>query len=324
MNKECRSQIENIPSNVLVAVSGGADSMALFHMFYDTEKDFSVAHAIYGEGLWREKAFRLVNHCTTENSKQLWIKKILITETKGTGFESKARIARYEFFRELIRSNGYQALLTAHTIDDLAETVEIALRRKQGEHAVAAIPFIGKLIITSNHSVPMFRPFLKCFRSELRSYLRQYHYEWIEDPTNADPTYSLRNKIRLEWSELSEKNYRTLVLHKCQLAETAQKLVEEANQSVRISMEKNIEINSDKSKILVTTSWFKSLNNIELTECLILLFQYWNYDFGSVSGGSRLSFMKSLVNGMWGANGTLGKEVHYRITSQKVVFTNKV
>lgn len=307
-----------IPSNPLLAVSGGADSMALLRMFQNTHQDYGIAHVSYGTDEWRVNAFRLVQQFAISFQKPLHHHFVRILSKKGSGFEAKAREARYQFFAKVIQLHRYSSLITAHTLDDLAETVEIAIRRKQGEHAKAGIPKIGELKIEEN-SVPIFRPFLEITREQLRNYLKENQIPWIEDPTNFDPSFSLRNQIRHEWSKLDPQEYQNKLIEMKMLAEEANQLILNARNYIQNFIKDKLSLEKE-NQIVLETKWLKNLTDIELIEFLHYIFSLWNLQLGAVSGGQRNEFLKILSENRWGAEGSLGNHLKYRITSKYTVF----
>ncbi|MCX7835001.1 MAG: tRNA lysidine(34) synthetase TilS [bacterium] len=312
----------DIPNLPLLAISGGADSMALLILFQESEKQFGIAHVTYGEGKWREDAYNLIHQFATQFHFPFHHFQTDVVPKKGIGFEASARLIRYEFFSKTIDTYHYSALITAHTLDDLAETVEIAIRRKQGEHAIAGIPKIGELLVR-NQSVPIYRPFLDITREQLKEFLITHQIPWIEDPTNADPSYCLRNQIRSEWSKFTREEYSKQLKKMKILSEEANQLILNARNRIFAEQQKFIE-ESDHQKEIVQTIWLKNLTNIELIEYLHCLFRKWGYHFGMISGGQRLQFEKSLKDCRWGAQGKFGHWVNYRITSKHTVFQKTI
>jgi tRNA(Ile)-lysidine synthase len=119
-----------------------------------------------------------------------------IAETRADGnpetIEEAARNARYEFFTTLLASGHADSILTAHTLDDQAETVLMKLLRGAWTEGLSAIhPIVtlpkGKIL----------RPFLNTRRADIEAFLKQTNQPWREDSTNTDTAFT-RNKIRHE------------------------------------------------------------------------------------------------------------------------------
>jgi tRNA(Ile)-lysidine synthase len=107
---------------------------------------------------------------------------------EGAGLEAAARRARYAFLRAVSRDQGATAIAVAHTLDDQAETVLLRLLRGAGARGLGAMaPRRGDL----------WRPLLGVTRAEILRHLRARGLDWREDPSNADLTHR-RNRVRHE------------------------------------------------------------------------------------------------------------------------------
>ena len=177
---------------LLIAISGGVDSMVLTHLLHALNFDVSLAHCNF-------------NLRATESDKdEDFVKKIgetLHLKTFTTSFETKkyaeknqlstqvaARNLRYNWFQELIQKHHFDFLLTAHHADDNLETFIINLTRGTGLEGLTGIPEVNQLIV---------RPLLIFSRDEIEKYAVQHHIKWREDLSNASSKY-VRNKIRHE------------------------------------------------------------------------------------------------------------------------------
>ena len=185
---------------VVLAVSGGADSVALLRRMVQRAPELGsvisvlhVHHGIRGQAADEDAAFvealavrfRLPFHLHKVDTPAYAAKH---RET----LEEAARNQRYAFFREWMEQGSAEAVLTAHTLDDQAETVLMKLLRGawteglSGIHPVLSFPR-GEVL----------RPLLGVRRTEIESWLRQLGQSWREDATNADITFT-RNRIRHE------------------------------------------------------------------------------------------------------------------------------
>ncbi len=108
----------------------------------------------------------------------------------STGIQAKARNARYELMSEWCRSHDAAWLLTAHTLEDQAETVLMRLARTASIDSLAAIPRFGQW-----HGTGLFRPLLSTPRPVLRNLLGDLGQGWIDDPSNEDERFE-RVRIR--------------------------------------------------------------------------------------------------------------------------------
>ena len=118
-----------------------------------------------------------------------------IAQARGENLEAVAREVRYAFLHRVAREVGALAILTAHTLDDQAETVLLQLL--QGTARATGIRERERIVV---------RPLLAHTREELRAYLRARGEAWREDPTNQDPALD-RNFLRLFVFPLLEERF---------------------------------------------------------------------------------------------------------------------
>src|SRR6202034_161134 len=99
--------------------------------------------------------------------------------------EEAARNARYDFFTTLLASGHADSILTAHTLDDQAETVLMKLLRGAWTEGLSAIhPVV--LVPANQRSGKILRPFLNTRRADIEAFLTQSNQPWREDSTNTD------------------------------------------------------------------------------------------------------------------------------------------
>lgn len=179
---------------VLLAVSGGADSMALLHACIEKGIDVGVAHLDHTtrEGASTDDATWLKDQVANLSvpffQKQVDVP--ALAEASSQSFEEVARTVRYEFLVDVARKNGYSAIATAHHADDQAETVLMRIVRGTSLTGLAGIPARGEW-----DGMDVLRPLLTVPRSDLIEYLTENDIPWREDESNTDPSY-LRNRIR--------------------------------------------------------------------------------------------------------------------------------
>ena len=184
------SELPGKGARVLCAVSGGADSMCLLHLLWSQGYDVTAAHfehGIRGEESLRDAAFV-----------ESWCKERGIpffpgygdapayAEENGMSLEEAARKLRYDFLYETAEAVGADLILTAHNLDDNAETLLFNLTRGSGTLGLRGIPQSrGKLL----------RPLLHVSRAEIEAYLAENKVPHVEDSTNRSDDYT-RNLIR--------------------------------------------------------------------------------------------------------------------------------
>ncbi|HPC83364.1 MAG TPA: tRNA lysidine(34) synthetase TilS [Thermoanaerobaculaceae bacterium] len=177
-----RSFPDLVGQPVLVALSGGADSVALLHLLRRAHPDLGCpVAAVHVNHHARPEADDDEGFCRElcrELGVALEVHHLLEPCPRGRSREAWWREQRYERLEAARRSLGCAATATAHTRDDQAETVLLKLLRGSGPRGVAGIRRrCGTLV----------RPLLELGRAQLRGWLREIGGSWREDPGNADP-----------------------------------------------------------------------------------------------------------------------------------------
>ena len=188
-------------ATLLLAVSGGSDSMALLHgAAHLVETDatrwrLTVAHLDHGLRPDSAEDAAFVADAATALRLPVVVRRTdvaALARDEGRSIEEAGREARYRFFADVAPTGAL--VLTAHTLDDLAETVLINLLRGSGLAGVAGIP-------PRRGSIA--RPLLGERRPLLRALLDDAGLAYRDDPSNADPAF-LRNRVRGEVVPLLE------------------------------------------------------------------------------------------------------------------------
>jgi tRNA(Ile)-lysidine synthase len=182
---------------VLVAVSGGADSVALLLVLGDLRAVLGivllVGHVHHGLRPEADRDAELVGRLCARLGVPFHLERVAV-DRKGTsrgdepwsGVEAEARRVRYAAFRRLAAATGAARVATAHTADDQAETVLMRLLQGAGPRGLAGIPPIRDLFI---------RPLIDVRRTEIEADLRRRGEPWVEDAMNRDARF-LRARIR--------------------------------------------------------------------------------------------------------------------------------
>src|SRR5919109_2243951 len=194
---------------VLIAVSGGPDSVALLHVLNDLRDELmlrlEVAHLQHG---LRGHAARDDAQFVAANAQRLGLplhlKEINLIQMRsqaGKGnLEAMAREARYQFLIDMARQHNLKKVATAHTQDDQAETVLMWLLRgcgRKGLGGMSPLRCLSPAEIQTGQEVALIRPLLRVSREEILQYLQAKSVGYRLDRTNLDLNYS-RNWIRLE------------------------------------------------------------------------------------------------------------------------------
>jgi tRNA(Ile)-lysidine synthase len=205
---------------VVVAVSGGPDSVCLLHLLYDLRDelgiDIVVAHFNHGlrpaededeTAFVRGLAESLVLPFETEKAAPALV--------ADASIEEKARKARYRFLEKVRTTRQAQKIALGHSLDDQAETVLMRLLRGSGPSGLAGIPPVRDRIII--------RPLIDVPRRDIEDYLKAHHCKYVTDSSNLQTEY-LRNKIRLQLMPLL-REYQPRLLER--LGRTAELLRDE-------------------------------------------------------------------------------------------------
>jgi len=178
---------------VLLALSGGPDSLALLHLLLRYRETapltFGIAHVDHS---WREESEKeaLLLQALADKAKLPFHLKKLPKPTFLKNLEEEGRLKRLEFYREICRAHGYQAVLLAHHADDQAETV--LKRVLEG----ASLPFLcGLKPSTEVEGVKLWRPLLGVSKQTLQKWLQSNNLQGFSDATNVDPLF-LRGRMR--------------------------------------------------------------------------------------------------------------------------------
>ncbi len=186
---------ENTP--VAVALSGGADSVALLHMLCTSTAHpvhaVHVHHGIRGKEADRDAAF-CAALCDTLHVPFTLLRLDVpaLAKASGEGLETAARRARYEAFDAFLCKSGIPLLATAHHADDQLETMLQHLLRGAGLRGLCGIPACRAL-----GNATVVRPLLRVCKDELLSYCARASLSFVTDSTNDEP-FCARNRLRLD------------------------------------------------------------------------------------------------------------------------------
>ena len=270
---------------LLLAVSGGIDSMVLLDLFYKLRFDICVAHCNFQlRGKESDGDELLVRETCQDRYIPYFIETFHTTEfanEKKLSIQLAARKLRYQWFQELLLENQLDYLVTAHHLDDNVETFLINFTRGTGLEGLTGIPAQNGNII---------RPLLAFSRLEIENYALENEIQWREDSSNASDKY-FRNKLRHDIVPiLKELNTGFLdsfqnTLHHLQQAESLvndasklvyEKVVEEKESQLEIHLKPLLEFQNYKAYLY---QWLKSYG-----------FSAWNdiYDLVDAQSGKQI------------------------------------
>jgi len=246
----------NRHKKILVAVSGGADSMSLLHFLYNHQKDLDIqlgiAHVNHKQRQESEHEEAYLRHWAEEHKVPFHY-----SAFSGKFSENAARTFRYEFFKQVMKAYDYSALVTAHHADDQAETIFMRLLRGSRLRHLTGISAIrpfgtGQII----------RPFLHLTKAQLPV---TFHFE---DRSNTSLAY-LRNRIRLSYlPTLSQENPK-IKEHLCLLAEEIglmEQALGELTKDISITDLSVFQQQSDAVQLFLLQNYLDSFPDLQLSK----------------------------------------------------------
>ncbi len=207
-----------------LAVSGGADSVALLRLMVDLRRELGVVLSVIHfnhklRGMDAEADERFVKELSEKHGLEFFCKSgdaAHHAEYEHLSIEASARALRYEYFVSVLQSGRCNRIATAHTLDDQAETVLLKLARGAGTRGLAGI--YPKLAVGRQSDTLIIRPLVAIRRKQLESHLNALGQDWREDKSNRDLRHS-RNLVRHGILPRLERNLNPAIREA--LAETA-------------------------------------------------------------------------------------------------------
>ncbi|HZK63523.1 MAG TPA: tRNA lysidine(34) synthetase TilS [Puia sp.] len=185
-----KQHLFNQSDKLLLAVSGGLDSVVLAACCFESGYDFAIAHANFQmRGQESERDEQFVKALADRYQKPVRIRKFDTTgyaDQHAVSIQVAARDLRYPWFESLLEKENYRYLLTAHHLDDNIETMLMHFFRGTGIAGLRGmLPIQGNII----------RPLLTFSRSEIKKFAAENALSWVEDSSNASEKYT-RNYFR--------------------------------------------------------------------------------------------------------------------------------
>jgi tRNA(Ile)-lysidine synthase len=247
-----------LKDSFVLGVSGGADSMALLNEIVNQGYSPIVAHLNHNLRAKSEEDAKFVEGQAKSRKLSFVVNHIDINElAKGSqkNIEALSRRMRYEFLFSTAEESKAKAVLVGHHANDQIETLLMHLLRGSGPEGLA-----GMFSISTpnewNQTIPLVRPLLPLFRSEIEDYCKLHNVEFVTDESNADTNFT-RNAIRHELMPELEKfnpNVAEVLL-------TTQRILGDENQFLNSLVESNwtdiIIVREEHRLVIKRNSWEK-------------------------------------------------------------------
>jgi tRNA(Ile)-lysidine synthetase-like protein len=212
-----------LPKNatIIVAVSGGVDSMVLLHQLIqirETERlRLVVCHVDHGKRAESKEEYHFVETYCADHD--ILFRGLRLSKLPKGNFQEAARDARYRFFAETAREERAEAIVLAHHLDDQAETVLMRLFRGS-----TLLGQAGMQEISVQNGIRVLRPLLSRTKQEILEYQRLHQVPYREDASNQSGDYT-RNKVRHDLVPMIDSLFpswkETIRSHAAQIREAA-------------------------------------------------------------------------------------------------------
>lgn len=198
-------------STVLVAVSGGPDSMALLHILAGLRREAGYGLFAHGidHGLRIESAQELDVVLNFAHALDVPFERTRLRIAPGANLQARARAARWSALREAAGRAGASRIATGHHADDRAETFVMRLLRGTRARTLGVLPA---------REGDRIRPMIRARRSDVEAHVARHAIPHSVDPSNRDPRF-LRTRVRYEILPLLERLGPGVVEHMCAIAD---------------------------------------------------------------------------------------------------------
>lgn len=310
-------------SKILVAVSGGIDSVCLLDVLFILKNQFlfdlAVAHLnhkIRGKEADEDEAF--VKSLAEKYNLPFFLQRINVEErakNMSASVEEAGRILRYDFLKRAGQSFSANYIATAHNLNDQAETVLLNIIRGTG---IAGLRGIADKVEISK-KMYLIRPLIIFTRKEIEEYAKERNLKWREDSTNNLLEYT-RNKVRHKLIPLLENEFNPQIVHNLsKLASIAQVSYRIISDYIKHISEKFI-IVKNKNEVELDIQNFKYFDNFIFGDLVQYIFNtYFNYSLNF----QQIDNLRSLLNAETGKYLMLSREIFVYKNRQKLCFIRK-
>ena len=206
-------QDKNLYTNtepVIVALSGGIDSMVLFHIIYETNQNIIIAHVNHNKREESIEEYKYIEQMAKEYNIPF---EGYSLEKTTENFHHESRLQRYDFFRAVAQKYKSTKIAVAHHLDDQVETVLMRIVR-----GTSFSGYSGIKEIRYDRNVSIIRPLMDTKKADIITYAKENNITYFEDSSNGDDVYT-RNRFRNNIIPLLKKENPNLDKKIIQLAE---------------------------------------------------------------------------------------------------------
>ena len=245
---------------ILIACSGGSDSVALFHLVRLSRPDLKVAVIHFNHGIRAKTAKRdelFVKKLALKYKTPFFVGRAQLSEKSNRNklsLEEVARAKRYEFFKKIYKQWRGNAVFFAHHMDDQAETVMMRVCQGTGLRGL-----LGVREDVDMNGMRVVRPMLPFLKQEVLSFLKENHFSFCEDETNQCVDY-LRNCVRLEVLPFLKKKINPRLIEALarmpQIMEAENSLIEEMEKKSAVNVVQSV----SSKRVILKATIFRSLH----------------------------------------------------------------
>ncbi|MBM3138527.1 MAG: tRNA lysidine(34) synthetase TilS, partial [Chloroflexi bacterium] len=308
-------------SRLVVAVSGGPDSICLFDLIYRLPYQTTVVHFNHQLRPESDEEMRFVKSIAEGKKIPFFSRSINIHEfasSEGLGIEEAARRARYEFIFHVAAETKSQAVVTAHHADDQVETVLMNFIRGAGLKGLSGMTFCQRT--NFSEKILLARPMLDFRKAELLAYCQDNGLQYYVDESNYEPVY-FRNRIRNELipllREYNPNFIETVLRNQKALADDLRYILEITNSTLN-----DLLVNEKEGVLTFSIEKFSPLPDALKNYVLKELIQRINPDWTDISFEMIKTARTVLEKSNWTQQRILGKGIYMLIEGGEAALTS--
>lgn len=277
--------IISLPKNYqfVLGLSGGVDSIALFHYLLEHKINFRVVHVHHGISKNANDWLSFCHNLCSKNNIKIQSFKVKLDDNKN--LEEDARIKRYEAIKSTMNDN--EILITAHHANDQVETMLHNMIRGAGVNGLNGME-IKTVLKINNFEVPVFRPLLLTSKKEILNYAQEKNLSWVEDESNKDDSYS-RNFFRLNIIPKLQEKFPAFIKSMVKLSFRLKESNELLEDLAKIDLEKYFNLNNNSFSI-------HELNQLKESRLKNMLYYYAKENFNIFLEEKHIQEIKKIIN----------------------------